>query len=73
MNKYPVVKLLMRHGNLFAIAVSLCVVAMASVFAISISEPFWILGAVLTGFVVYVLLKSYVELVEILSDMLMPQ
>lgn len=71
MNKYPLVKLLMRFGTAFAAIVALATAV--AVVLIGSGAPLWIAGGLGAGVVVFVLLKSYVELVEILSDMLMPR
>ena len=71
MNKYPLVKLLMRYGTVFAATVALGTALVVSL--AGAGAPLWIGGGVLAGIVVFILLKSYVELVEILSDMLMPR
>lgn len=73
MQKFPVITLLMKHGNLFAIAVAVAVVLLGAYGAYAGGGPIWLAGGLVAGGVTYVLLKSYVELVAILSDMLMPR
>ena len=73
MPKYPVVDFLLRHGRGFAIAVALLPV-MAGIY-LAMSGWSWAIaaGGVMTGAILYVLAKSYVELVAIIADMLLPR
>ena len=73
MPKYPVIDFLLRHGHRFAIAVA--VLPAAAGMYLAYSGWGWPLavGGVLAGGILYVLAKSYVELVAIIADMLLPK
>ena len=73
MPRYPVVNFLLRHGHAFAVAVAL-LPAIAGVH-LGVSGWGWLIaaGGVATGAILYVLAKSYVELVAIIADMLLPK
>lgn len=73
MPKYPVIDLLLRHGHWFAIAVALLPAAGGIYLAYAgWAWPFAVGGA-LAGGILYVLAKSYVELVALIADMLLPK
>ena len=73
MPKYPIINFLVRHGHPFAIAVAL-LPALAGIW-IAFTRGSWLCGAggIAAGAVVYVLMKSYVEMVAIIADMLLPK
>ena len=73
MENYPTIQFILRFGNAFAILVALLPLA-ASVFAV-ICGVHWVVfaGGALTSIVLGVLMKSYVELVRIIADMLIPR
>jgi hypothetical protein len=73
MPNYPVIHFLVRHGHLFAIAVALLPVAAGACLAISGGGWLYGAGGVAAGGVLYVLMKSYVEMVAIIADMLLPK
>jgi len=73
MENYPTIQFILRFGNAFAILVALLPLA-ASVFAV-ICGVYCVVfaGGALTSIVRGVLMKSYVELVPIIADMLIPR
>jgi uncharacterized membrane protein len=73
MPKYPVIDFLLRHGHSFAITVAL-LPALTGIY-LAYSGWGWPIaaGGVLAGGVLYVLGKSYVELVALIGDMLLPK
>ena len=71
MNKYPLVKLLMRYGTMFAATVALGTALVVSL--AGAGAPVWIGGGVLAGIVVFIFVKSNLEMVVILSDKLIPR
>lgn|GEM_PF-1233970 len=70
---YPVVRLLVRYGNAMAIGVG-AVIAIAGIWA-AIAGFGWgwaaagVLGGVFGGFI----MRSYVEVVRIITDLLLPR
>jgi hypothetical protein len=73
MNDYPTVRLLLRWGNHMAIAAA---VAMP-VFALLLIAEGWAWTTLIVGFfagaAVLVLARSYVELIRIIADTLLPR
>jgi hypothetical protein len=73
MPDYPVINFLLRHGHRFAIALAL----FPALTGLYLGFTGWgwpsAVGGVVTGAVLYVLAKSYVELVAIIADMLLPK
>ena len=73
MPKYPFIDFLLRHGHVFAVAVTLLPVAAGLYLAYAGLGWIWAAGGVALGAVLYVIAKSYVELVAIIADMLLPK
>ena len=73
MPNYPIINFLVRHGHPFAIGVAL-LPALAGMWTFFTGAS-WLYGAggIAAGAVVYVLMKSYVEMVAIIADMLLPK
>lgn len=73
MPNYPVINFLLRHGHRFALAVAL----LPAITGLYLGFTGWgwpfAVGGAVTGVVLYVLAKSYVELVAIIADMLLPK
>ncbi len=71
--QYPTLKLLDRHGGVIAAVVALAPVA-AGVVALALGASiWWVAAGALGSGVLYVGLRSYVELIRLMSDMLMPK
>ena len=73
MSQYPTLKLLERHGGWIAGVVSLAPVVAGVAAPFLGASPWWALAGVLSSGVLYVGLRSYVELIRLMSDMLMPK
>jgi len=70
LNHYPILNLLVRHGNLVAIVIGLLPV----VFALGLNvTPALLAAAVVGSIVLGLFVRSYVELVRVVTDMLLPQ
>ena len=73
MENYPVIHLLTRHGQLLAALLGAAMPAAALLlFLTGLSWPVLPIGA-FAGAVVYVLARSYVELIHIITETLMPR
>ena len=73
MPNYPIINFLVRRGHPFAIAVALLPV-LAGIWIFAAGGPGLIgLAGLVAGPVLYVLMKSYVEMVAIIADMLLPK
>ena len=73
MPTYPMVHALVRYGSLLAIVVALSVAAVGIGLSISLENAFVALIGIGAGGVLYVLLKSYSEMVAIIADMMLPK
>lgn len=70
---YPAVRLLRRHGAAIAVAFGV-VPALAGLWAmLAWGGIGWLAGGVVVGAAVGFLMRSYVELVRIIADMLLPR
>ena len=74
MDQYPTIRLLIERGNLLAVVIALLPLC-AAVAAVAGVAWHWLalIAALIAGAVVYLLLKSYVELVRVMADMLIPR
>ena len=74
MENYPIIRLLHRHGTWLAALVAVCppLGALAMFLAGGLPWPVLPMGVVM-GAVVYVLARSYVELIHIITETLMPR
>ena len=73
MNDYPMLRVIVRYGNLGCIALAFLVfVAMAWLGHSALGGPGIVL-ATLAAIVVFVVGRSYVELVRLITDMLLPK
>lgn len=70
---YPAVRLLRRHGAWISVLFGL-VPALAGVWAmLAFGGLGWLVGGVAAGAAAGFLMRSYVELVRIIADMLLPR
>ncbi len=70
---YPAVRLLRRHGSWIAIGFGV-VPVLAGVWAsVACGNLAWLAGGIVGGAAVGFLMRSYVELVRIIADMLLPR
>lgn len=73
MNDYPMLHILVRWGRAIAVALA-CLVAAAGIWAALTSGNYlWGLLGLGAGAIGYGLLLSYVELVKLVMDMLLPK
>jgi len=73
MNDYPMLHFLMRWGKLAAACLAVVVLAAGLWAAISSGQWVWGIGGVVFAGVGYGLALSYVELVRVIVDMLLPK
>ena len=73
MENYPIISLLHRHGTAFAAVLGVGIpLGALGFFLAGAAWPVLPVGAV-AGAVVYVLARSYVELIHIITETLMPR
>ena len=74
MDQYPTIKLIVERGNALAVAIALLPLCAAVAAIAGIPWHWLVLAAGVVGAAVaYLLLKSYVELVRVMADMLIPK
>lgn len=73
MPNYPVVNMLVNYGNWFAAITAAIPIAVGLYLTATGAGWIFLCGGALAGVVLFVLLKSYVELVCIIADMLLPK
>ena len=73
MDQYPTIKLIVERGNTLAVAIGILPLLGALVLlAFGLHWLIIVAGAVAAA-VLYLLLRSYVELVRVVADMLIPK
>ena len=73
MSQYPTLRFLERHGDGIAIAASLSPL-IASIVAASLgASAWWILGGVIAAGFLFLAARSYVEMIRLMTDMLLPK
>lgn len=73
MSQYPTLRLLERHGDWIAIAVALCPL-LASVIATWLgASPWWMAGGAVASAFLYLAARSYIEMIRLMTDMLLPK
>jgi hypothetical protein len=73
MNDYPMLYFLMRWGNAAALALAGVVVVAGVLVSIHTGNWLWTLAGGVVAAVGYALALSYVELVKVIVDMLLPK
>jgi hypothetical protein len=73
MTNYPMLHFLMRFGNVLAAGLAAFIVACGIYLAVGSGDVLWTLGAVVIAAVGYALFASYVELIRLITDMLLPK
>ncbi len=70
---YPAVRLLRRHGGSLSLAVGLLIFAAGTLATLSGHGAIWLFAGLAAGAIAAILLRSYVELLRILADLLLPR
>jgi hypothetical protein len=73
MNDYPMLHFVMRWGKLAAACLAVAVLVTGLWTAISTGQWLWAIGGVVIAVAGYGLALSYVELVRVIVDMLLPK
>jgi hypothetical protein len=71
--QYPTLRLIERHGNALAIAVALLPLLAGIIAALSGASPWWVLGGLAVAAFLFIAARSYVEMVKLMTDMLLPK
>lgn len=73
MQQYPTLRLLERHGAWLAVLVALAPPAAAILALIAGYSPWWLLAGAAVGAVLFLAGRSYVEMIRLMTDMLLPK
>lgn len=73
MTQYPTLRFLERHGDWIAIVVALFPLAASIVAALLGASAWWVLGGAAASAVLFVAARSYVEMIRLMTDMLLPK
>jgi amino acid transporter len=73
MADYPTLRFLEKHGGWLAIAVGVAALLAGIVAAALGASPWWLLAGAIAGGLLFLLARSYVELIRLMSDMLLPK
>jgi len=71
--QYPTLRLIARHGNLFAIAIGILLPLLGVLAGVEDQGWGWTVAGVIGGLVGWLLMKSYAEIVAVIADTLLPQ
>ena len=73
MSQYPILTFLERHGGWIAGGVG-ATPLLASIVGLALgASPWWLLAGLAGSLVLFVAARSYVELIRLMTDMLMPK
>ena len=73
MDQYPTIKLIVDKGNLLAAAIG-ALPLLGTIVLAAFGVHWLVLGAgIVASAVTYLLMRSYVELVRVIADMLLPK
>jgi len=73
MHDYPILRLIVRYGGIGATVMSVVVFALVAWLGYAALGGLAIVLGALVAVVVYILAKSYAELVRIITEMLLPR
>jgi type IV secretory pathway VirB2 component (pilin) len=71
--QYPTLRLLERHGAWLAALVALTPLVAAVIALVAGYSPWWLLAGVAAGAVLFLAARSYVEMIRLMTDMLLPK
>jgi hypothetical protein len=72
-NDYPLLNFVARFGLAVSIAVGVLPVAAAAWYVLAGAPTGWLAAGILAGIVLFLAIKSYAELVRLITDMLIPK
>jgi hypothetical protein len=73
MAQYPTLRFLERYGDWIAILVSLAPLAAAILAAALGASAWWVLAGAAAAAVLFIAARSYVEMIRLMTDMLLPK
>lgn len=73
MHEYPTLNFLLEHARALELAIAGAPLVAAAVAVAMGATPLWLLAGGALGLVGYGLVRSYVELIRLVTDMLLPK
>lgn len=73
MSQYPTLRFLEKHGGWLAIAVGVAVFLAAIIATLLGASLWWLLAGAALGAALFLIARSYVELIRLMTDMLLPK
>lgn len=73
MTNFPAIALLLRHRKAIVVAATLLGPIVGAWLTARTMQPDWLVAGLLLAPVLNLLARSYIELVRVISDMLLPQ
>lgn len=70
---YPAVRFLRRYGNWFALTLGVLLFAAGAAASLAGYGAIWVVAGLAAGGFAAFLMRSYVELIRIIADMLLPR
>ena len=70
---YPTLRFLVRHGAWLAIVIAAAPLAAAVIATALGQSPWWIAAGAALGAVLFLAARSYVEMIRLMTDMLLPK
>ena len=72
-NGYPAIRFLVRYGHALAVVIGAAAIGTGIVAAVSGWGWGWIPAGILGGGLVYLLFRSYAEIVQVIAETLLPR
>jgi hypothetical protein len=73
MDQYPTLNFIIAHGRKIAAALAVAAIAAGVLATLMGASWLWIVAGIVVGAVGYGVARSYVELIQLVTDMLMPK
>lgn len=73
MTQYPTLRFLERHGSWLAIAVAATPLIAGVIAAVLGQSAWWILAGAGVAGILFIAARSYVEMIRLMTDMLLPK
>ena len=73
MTQYPTLRFLEKHGGWLAIGVGIAAFLVGVGATLLGASPWWLLAGAAAGALLFLLARSYIELIRLMTDMLLPK
>jgi hypothetical protein len=73
MNEYPAMRFMLQQSRWLPGVASAIVVIGGAYIVARTGDPVWLVAAIIVGAALFLIVKSYVELLKLIADMLLPR